>query len=299
MRHTHRILTRQQSAPTPSFPFSPRDIEILEQVFYDLEQLVQRVPEKATYITEILNEDMMTEGLERLRVRFGMCSQYDHTHYAPLDTDDALRLMQVFVLLAQDMRRVTDYTRQYSVNISGLSGDYEDLYLRLRHFTYGSSDCPASFATWFLSPLIAHAEKYAAYTDTVLTAHILRRAMHTNIGPLDRLFHEDMIRLAASAEADKHPSELLEHDLYASTTIGTPAKSHVRWAHSLLGAVSGDVIGAGEDAGIVESTLLKESDPDSRYRLTRFAVAKFDEDTTLPDIAKFHREQEYGPEETS
>lgn len=298
MRHNHRILTRQQSAPTPSFPFAPRDIELLENVFDDLEQLVHRIPEKATYITDIVNEDMMTDGLERLRVRFAMCSQYDHTHYVPLDTDDTLRLMQVFVLLAQDMRSVTDYTRQYSVNISGLSSDYEDLYMRLRHFAYGSSDCPASFSTWFISPLITHAEKYAAYTDTILTAHILRKAMHADIGPLDRLFHEDMIRLAASAESGKHPSELLEHDLYHQMLIGPRTKPNVQWAHSLLSAVNGDVIGAGEAVGIVESTLLKESDPDARYRLTRFAVAKFDEAETLPEIAQQYREQEYGPEET-
>lgn len=272
MRHNHRLLTRQQAHLTPSFGFSPEDITTMLRLFDDLRELANRIPNDARHLLENMSDDGTLPMLDALQIEFAMCEQYEHTTYLPLEQDDTLRLLQVFVLLGQDMRAVTDFRRQYSVGESGLSNRNAELYMRLRHFAYGSSHTPAHFTHDFLAEIRDIAATCPSYTDTWLVARILEDMPVSDGGSLDRLFFEDVIRLAAHVESGKHPSDLLEQDLYPVLHVPGISEPRAYWSSYVLSTCTQHVIDYANDLGATESTFLKESDPSPTYRTSRFAV---------------------------
>lgn len=294
MRHAHRILTRQKDMFTHTLALTPRDVEMFEYIFYNLDRIAARIPRQAEHLLEDLPQGELYAPLEALRVRIGMCSQYEHTHYLPVTQDDLARLLQIFVLLAQDMRSVTDYRRQYTVGENGLREDYARLYQKLRHAAYGSSHMPltALFGTFEhdIEGVLAHAEQFPTYADTILALRIYTELSVIKNGSLDRLLVEDLVRLAASAESGKHPSDLIESDLYATDYLGQ--EPGVPWANHILKEMSRTVINEGIDVFITESTFLKEADIDPRYRVSQFARPNV---KGLPKhIAEKFERQDYG-----
>lgn len=294
MRHTHRILSRQKDQFARTLNLSPGEIGIFEHVFYDLDQLAARIPQEADHLLSDMPTGELYATLEALRAKIGMCSQYEHTHYLPVTDDDLARLLQIFVLLAQDMRSVTDYRRQYSVGDSGLEKAYARIYQKLRHAAYGSSHVPASVLHDYYADdvpeALRYAEQFPTYADAALALHIYHELPVERDGPLDRLLVEDLVRLAASAQNRKHPSELIESDLYAIDYVGQAPD--VPWATHMLSGLSHIVITEGLDAGVTESTFLKEADTDPRYRVSPFARPHL---THLPsDIARIFERKDYG-----